>query len=124
MIFPAISIRQPWAWAILQTDKDVENRTWPLPKKFIGKPVLIHTGKRIEHEDVQHLLSLGYKVPRDLETGGIVGNLEFKSWSRSSTSTWAVDDACHWHIKRAAPLQFFPCPGRLGFFEVDYPYEV
>jgi hypothetical protein len=25
----AISIRAPWAWAILHAGKDVENRTWP-----------------------------------------------------------------------------------------------
>lgn len=25
----ALSIQQPWAWAIVKRDKRVENRTWP-----------------------------------------------------------------------------------------------
>lgn len=28
-MLPAISIRQPWAWLILNAGKDIENRDWP-----------------------------------------------------------------------------------------------
>ena len=30
----ALSIRQPWAWAIINAGKDIENRQWPT--KFRG----------------------------------------------------------------------------------------
>ena len=124
MILPAISIRQPWAWAILHAGKDVENRTWPLSKRYMNKPILLHVGKRIEREDVIHLLHLGFSVPENLETGGIVGLIVFSGYGYDSNSQWAAMDQCNWRIdtQRTKPLPFFPCPGRLGFFEVDYPY--
>ncbi|MEI3544750.1 MAG: ASCH domain-containing protein [Alphaproteobacteria bacterium] len=40
---PILSIRQPWAWLIVNGYKDIENRTWPT--HFRGK-VLIHAGKK------------------------------------------------------------------------------
>ena len=44
---PALSIRQPWAWAILHAGKDIENRSWRTA--FRGE-VLIHAGLRPECE--------------------------------------------------------------------------
>ena len=38
----AISIKQPWASLIVHGIKDVENRTWKCPQKYIGQRVLIH----------------------------------------------------------------------------------
>jgi hypothetical protein len=38
---PALSIRQPWAWAILNAGKRIENREWRGGCKYRG-PVLIH----------------------------------------------------------------------------------
>ena len=38
----ALSIRQPWAWLIVNGHKDIENRSWPT--RFRG-PVLIHAAK-------------------------------------------------------------------------------
>ena len=37
-----ISVRQPWAWAIVHAGKDIENRTWAT--SYRG-PILIHAGK-------------------------------------------------------------------------------
>lgn len=42
----AISIKQPWASLIAHGIKDIENRTWPCPKKYIGQRVLIHASQR------------------------------------------------------------------------------
>lgn len=41
----AISIRQPWASLIAHGIKDIENRTWKCPQKYIGQRVLIHSLK-------------------------------------------------------------------------------
>jgi len=52
----AISIRQPWAWLIVNGYKDIENRSWPT--KFRGR-VLIHASKgmtRAEYDDVEDYL--------------------------------------------------------------------
>lgn len=37
-----ITIKQPWASLIVEGIKDIENRTWKCPKKYIGKRVLVH----------------------------------------------------------------------------------
>ena len=42
----AISIKQPWASLIVEGLKDIENRTWKCPEKYIGQRVLIHSSAR------------------------------------------------------------------------------
>jgi len=39
--FHSLSIRQPWAWLIVQGHKPIENRTWPTTYRG---PLLIHAG--------------------------------------------------------------------------------
>ena len=127
MILPAISIRQPWAYAILHLGKDVENRTWDLPSKYRGARVLIHAGKEFDHNGYIWLVVRDYALPvhaRDFPTGGIVGELTFKdSVAPGPRSLWAESGLRWWHIDCAKPLPFFSCEGRLGFFTVDYPCE-
>jgi hypothetical protein len=40
-VFHSLSIRQPWAWLIVQGHKPIENRTWPTTYRG---PLLIHAG--------------------------------------------------------------------------------
>lgn len=42
----AITVRQPWAWAIVHAGKDVENRTRNIAGSYRG-PVIIHASKSI-----------------------------------------------------------------------------
>jgi hypothetical protein len=41
----ALSVRQPWAWAIFALGKIVENRTWEPPRSVIGRDIAIQAGK-------------------------------------------------------------------------------
>ena len=41
-MIPALSIRQPWAWLIVNGHKDIENRDWPT--NFRGR-LLVHAGQ-------------------------------------------------------------------------------
>lgn len=53
-----LSIRQPWAWAILHAGKDIENRDWAT--RFRG-PFLVHAGKgctRDEYEDAVDFIQM------------------------------------------------------------------
>ena len=70
---PALSVRQPWAWLIVNGFKDVENR--PRRTHYRG-PSLIHAGfnragyaENIEWVKRKH----GIFVPLQLDAGGIVG---------------------------------------------------
>lgn len=124
MMLPAISIRQPWAWCIINAGKDVENRTWPLPKKYLNTPVLIHAGKTADEDAVDFLdcigmIQSGCPTPDTYPKGGIVGALVFNC-CKPSGSEWAEPGLYHWGIRNAVPLPFFACKGRLGFFTVDY----
>lgn len=51
----ALSIRQPWAWAILKAGKDIENRDWPTSLR--GR-FAIHTAKGMTRDEYQS--AIGY----------------------------------------------------------------
>lgn len=48
----ALSLRQPWAWAVVHGYKDVENRSWST--KHRG-PLLIHASKQLDPEGFRFL---------------------------------------------------------------------
>jgi hypothetical protein len=141
--YPVISIRQPCAAMICGLDpsrtnplKNVENRTWALPSRFVGKVVLIHAGlkqmpeywefgrvmAKIEGEDSLKRFDALYSRRQDLRLGGIVGAAIFNASKQDSGSAWAEegDDIHHWPILAARPLPFMPCRGRLGIWAVEY----
>ena len=123
----ALSIRQPWAWLILNGGKDVENRDWR--SAFVG-PFLIHAAKgmtRDEYEgavDTCHYVaertgSLPVKLPpfKDLERGGIVGMATMVGCTKNSASPWFFGEYA-FELRDAMPLPFTPYKGALGFFDV------
>lgn len=71
----ALTVQQPWAWAIIHGGKDVENRTqlW----KHRG-PVVIHAGLRYSHRGfdvINRLCGLNlppWNVGHDSETTGTI----------------------------------------------------
>lgn len=41
-VLRALSIQQPWIWAILHCKKRVENRSWRPHQNIIGRPIALH----------------------------------------------------------------------------------
>jgi hypothetical protein len=124
MIYYAISIQQPWPYAILYLNKDVENRTWDLPCKFYGATVLIHAGQSYDSDGHRWIIKHGYALP-PCRVGGIVGAFTFSRQVKPGPrSQWAEPGMHWWPIESSWPLKFFLCKGRPSFFKVDYPYEV
>lgn len=121
----AISIRQPWAWLIINAGKDIENRDWPT--RMRGR-VLVHAAKgmtRDEYASVKDLLtfssmrSLGIELPAfsELDRGGIVGSVEIVDCVTDSPSPWFFGK--HGFVLRdPKPLPFVPFKGALSFFDV------
>jgi hypothetical protein len=119
----ALSVRQPWATAIIFGGKDIENRTWPT--RYRGR-VLIHAGKGMDTDDVEGFrdlieersirteLASGLKLS-DLMRGGIIGEVEIVDCVSKSDSPWFVGP---WGFVLRNPkrLPFTPCRGMLGFF--------
>ena len=124
----AISIRQPWCWAILHAGKDIENRDWPT--RYRG-PVLIHASKgmtRDEYEDClaschyvseTHPFPSGLAMPafEELQRGGIVGQAEIVGCVEDSDSPWFLG-RYGFVLRNVKPLPFRPFKGALGFFDV------
>jgi hypothetical protein len=115
----ALSVKQPWAWAIVAGYKDVENRT--RRTNFRG-PLLIHAGAELDPVGFRFLWELGlYKaLPNELPQGGLIGMVEVIDCTRGYGSEWASPG--HWHWVFGKPREFrnsLPCPGHLGMFYPD-----
>jgi len=115
----AISIRQPWAWLIVNGYKDIENRTWRT--KYRG-PVLIHAGQTMFKEDylmaseIASLAGVQIPLPDALEKGGIVGIATITGCVDESPSPWFFGPK-GFTLTDAKPLPFVPMKGKLSFFE-------
>lgn len=117
---PVLSIRQPWAWLILNVGKDIENRDWYT--KYRGR-FNIHAGKskiRDEFWDAMKFANISANdMPDDdyLSRGGIVGSAELVDCVTQSPSKWFVGKY-GFVLRNPQPHQFYPCKGQLGFFKV------
>ncbi|MFZ1125997.1 MAG: ASCH domain-containing protein [Candidatus Baltobacteraceae bacterium] len=119
----ALSIRQPWAWAILYGGKRVENRTWYT--SFRGR-IFIHAGLTVDREAFEGLEDVIRAVPAPRPPavcGALIGLAtivdcveahrvppHLRDWV---TGPWCLilDDV----VSLEAP---FPLRGRLGLFPV------
>ena len=48
MVFPVLSVHQPYALMLVEGKKEFEYRTWKLPQKYVGQRIFIHAGKTLE----------------------------------------------------------------------------
>ncbi|MBD8671563.1 ASCH domain-containing protein [Pseudomonas lurida] len=116
----ALSIRQPWAWLILNGGKDVENRS--RNTKLRGR-FLIHASQgmtRAEYNAASWIAGpLGITLPpfEELDRGGIVGSVELVDCVDSSTSPWYMGEKAY-ILRDPRPIPFLPYKGQLGFFEI------
>ncbi len=125
----ALSVRQPWAWAIITpgVGKDIENRQWST--KFRGS-IALHASKgctRDEFEDFiatvhqisyEHPFPKGLVVPglKHLARGGIVGVVDIIDCVTASPSPWFFGDY-GFVLANPRPVPFIPVSGKLGFFK-------
>jgi hypothetical protein len=113
----ALSVRQPWAWTIVNGYKDVENRSWHTLRR--GR-LLIHAGQQFDQSGFRFLTSLGIEYPEEVIVGALVGSVELMDCVRDHPSPWARKGAWHWLLKR--PVEFrtpICCVGSLGLFSPD-----
>lgn len=121
----ALSIRQPWAWLIVQGHKDVENRCWPTT--FRGR-ILVHAGAHLTKPDYQAcVLFIAGIGPRDwrlpaydvlkAQCGGIVGEVTIVDCVTESASPWFTGEY-GFVLKLAKATEFWPFKGALSFFQV------
>lgn len=135
----ALTVQQPWAWAIVHGGKTVENRTqaW----KYRG-PLAIHAGARLSQRGCELLPDLlGETQGSDdllwmyadaqLEHGAIIGLVQLVDVHTAlpgcCDSPWAEQayeehggttrrDLVHLVLDDARAIDPIPCPGRLGLW--------
>ena len=137
----ALSIRQPWAWAIVYGGKAVENRDWR--SRYTGR-LLIHASKTFDLDGYEWIedaveagdLDLGRPLPRpsDFLRGGLIGSVSMVACVESpSDDSFDVVCAAHdvvwdrqvepwWRgpygfvLVDPEPVRFQPCRGMPGLF--------
>lgn len=115
----ALSIRQPWAYLIIQGHKDIENRKWNT--KFRGK-FLVHASQKIDEDalEIYDFTSEEREYIRNL-TGGIIGEVELVDCITDPNkyrSPW-FEGPYGFILKNPKKLPFKELKGALKFFEVD-----
>jgi hypothetical protein len=123
-----LSVRQPWAHAIIHLGKDVENRTWR--GNYTG-PLLIHASAYREKNPQRLLKELMANPPPkskllNLQNGAIIGVVDLVDYTKGrmggvrivedSKSKWAAKGDWHLHLRNARPIKPVKCKGRLGLW--------
>ena len=115
----ALSIQQPWTWAILN-GKPIENRTWPT--RYTG-PILLHAGIKFDMYGYSWLLDhrplLTDEIPhRDqFPMGGFIGKSTIvdcvdRHESEFFFGPWGFV------LRDSEPIKFIPYKGQLSIFNV------
>ncbi|MGW2844408.1 hypothetical protein [Streptomyces sp. NPDC001274] len=110
----ALTIRQPWAGAIVHQTKRVENRTWKLPAAYHGAQILIHAGSQLDKNAKIYGPNLGVY-------GAIVGAATIAGYHWSDDSPccgpWGFASTYHWELADVIALPTpVPAKGALGFW--------
>lgn len=127
----ALTLKQPWAWAVAHAGKDVENRTWKPPQSVIGQRIAIHAGKAWDHDGDLTLCRLVdgpyLQGPGTVTYGAIVavatvkgvvfgGIAWFYHWFTGGPYGWFLTDV----IALPEPI---PCKGAQGLWNVPADIE-
>ncbi len=118
---PVLSVRQPWAWLIVNGFKDVENR--PRRTHYRG-PLLIHVGlnRSALNQRRQNAIAKrhGVRFPDEVDIGGIVGVVEVVDCVENHPSPWFIRGNFAWVLANPRRLPFRECKGQLGLFRAGF----
>jgi hypothetical protein len=139
----ALSIRQPWAWFILNAGKNVENRG----SRWVYRgPVLIHVGASLTKDEYRAWRAAGEsmrsdpkpraKVPEysEMQRGGFVGIVRITGCSEhpiydrdpaKNVQGWRMGSDEHgatygYDLADVQALPFVPAKGALGIYVVEH----
>lgn len=134
----ALTIRQPWAWAIARGYKPIENRGWTTNHRG---PLAIHVAQRWDDDAetalrtvVHRARELGGTVPQRLAddmplagTGHVIAVVQLVSICTASLrddseccGPWAIPGQAHWRFADPALVSDpLAARGRLGLWDID-----
>lgn len=126
-----ISIKQPWASLIAHGIKDIENRTWKCPQKYIGQRVLIHAsgchGKKFEINLTDEQMKQAFPLISEKSTSGkwefgaIIGSVVISDCVQNHPSVWAEKGCWNWVLKDAVLFDkpIMNVKGKLSFWNYN-----
>ena len=127
-----LTIRQPWAWAIIHGGKDVENRVRNIAGDYRG-PVAIHAGLTIEYHTVMPLeaVAIADRRPASYPTGVIIGVVDLVDVHHETSdrcgdssglcSDWGEPGAHHLVLANPRALdEPLPYKGALGLRKTEF----
>lgn len=125
----AITLHQPWAWAIIHGPKRVENRKWRPFSSLIGKRILIHAGKTFDHQGYswirKNFPGLEIPAPKDFVLGAILGSAKLAAVETAHPGGdrwwfgpfgWRLEDVEAW----PEPV---PCRGQQGLWDYTARFQ-
>lgn len=113
----ALSIRQPWIWAMFHLGKDVENRTWST--RIRGR-VMLHASQKYDHDGAKWIEENFGIVPPDqhsLPRGGFVGSVEIVDCVEEMDSKWFFGEI-GFVLKNPIEVEYRAYKGMQRFFNV------
>ena len=119
----ALSVRQPWAWAILHAGKDIENRTAGSVRSGGMGPgrIALHAAAGLKEDEYRwglaKLAEHGVTCPRPeaLPRGAIMGAVTVTDIVTASDSPW-FGGPCGLVLTDPTPCEPIPAKGALGYF--------
>lgn len=117
----ALTLKQPWAYAVTHLGKRVENRTWAPPRSIVGHDIAIHAGKSIERDSVRNLAADGYQLPERYVTGAIVAVATVTGYCTDADVMDADDEwyvgPVGWKLECVRRVRPYCCNGALGLWQ-------
>jgi hypothetical protein len=119
-----LTIKQPWAWAIVHAGKRIENRPW---RTDYRGTLFIHASQRRSHRraDDVRLVSIlsdldGPRLPSrdELIYSAIIGRCQLVDCvpiDEVSSNPWAFGPWC-WILENVEAIEPFACPGQLSLW--------
>ena len=116
-----ITLKEPWASAVLFQGKQHENRVWPCPREVIGTTVLLHTSIKIDRDGAEYLRPHGFNI-KPLPLGYIVGMVDIVGCVTKADSFWFVGPygfvlknpvAFKTPVRYRGQLKFFTVPEKI-----------
>jgi hypothetical protein len=112
----ALSVRQPWAWAIFHAGKDIENRSWRT-SHTVGT-IAVHASTGV---DPLERLPKGVRCPdrHELVRSAIIGVVDVVAVVAKSRSRWFYRGQQGWVLRNPRLLRKpIACSGKLGLWHL------
>ena len=127
----ALTIQDPWLWAITEMDKRIENRTWKPPLSIIGQTIALHVSKKPDPAGIGSIYRITDKIVTvEYRFGKVVATAKVLGWIDTNCHTASSPDLLKhlsdkwlfgpigWVLGDVQKVNPVDCKGALGLWDV------